>query len=75
MALVAGDGGAGLFEETIEQRVVFVGMEAVAEQRAAREAEPHPVRQHGLQKQLAKFVDARVVRDRGRVVAEKRRGD
>ena len=66
----AGDGGAGLVEEAIEQRVVFVGMKLVAEQAGGARAEPHPIRQHGLREQLAKFVDARVVHNRGRVVAE-----
>ena len=46
LALVTrGDGGAGLFEEAVEQRVVFVGMEVVAEQPGRARAEPHPVRQ------------------------------
>ena len=49
---------------------MLVGMKAVAEQASRARPEPHPVRQQGLRKQLAKFVDARVVHDRGRVVAE-----
>ena len=66
--LPGGDGSAHLFQQPIKNSIVLLGMQPVAEEPGRTQAEPHPIRQHGLREQLAKFVDARVVHDRAQVL-------